>query len=95
VHEVVKRAAELRIPGMYEARVFPDNGGLMSYGPNLPQMHEVAAEYVDKILRGAKPGDLPIQQPTRFELVVNRKVAKSQGFRLPDSLLLRADVVLD
>jgi putative ABC transport system substrate-binding protein len=95
VPAVVKRAGELRIPGIYEARVFPDHGGLMSYGPNLPTLHASAAEYADKILRGAKPGDLPIQQPARFELVINRKVAKAQGFRIPESLLLAADVVID
>lgn len=92
---VVRRAAELRIPGMYEARLFPDHGGLMSYGPNLPQMHRRAAEYADRILKGARPADLPMEQPSRFELVINMKAAKSQGFEISRSLILRADHLIE
>jgi ABC-type uncharacterized transport system substrate-binding protein len=92
---IVRRAIELRIPAMYESRLHVDLGGLMSYGPSLPEMHRRAADYVDKILKGARPGDLPIEQPTNFELIINRKAAKSQGFQIPESVLVRADEVID
>ena len=68
---LVARPAKLRIPTVFESRYYVDVGGLMSYGPNFPQMHRRAAEYVDKIPRGAKPADLPIERPTRFDLIVN------------------------
>ena len=92
---LVARAAKLKIPAVYESRYFVDVGGLMSYGPNFPQMHRRAADYVDKILRGAKPADLPIEEPTRFELVVNRKAAATMGVTIPASILMRADVVIE
>jgi putative ABC transport system substrate-binding protein len=75
--------------------VFVDAGGLMSYGPDFPQLHRRAADYVDKILRGANPADLPIEQPSRFMLVINRKAARQQGVTIPNSVLLRADEVID
>lgn len=92
---LVGRAAKLRIPAVYESRYFVDVGGLMSYGPNFPQMHRRAAEYVDKILRGAKPADLPIEEPTRFELIVNKKAATAMGMTIPPAILMRADEIIE
>src|SRR2546428_190788 len=92
--KVIAFAAQRRLPTLFESRAFGDQGGLMSFGPNFPALHRRAAEYVDKILKGAKPGDLPIEQPTKFELVVNMKTAKALGFTIPQSMLLRADEVI-
>ena len=86
--------AHKRIPAVYDSRFFVDAGGLMSYGPNLPSLHRRAADFVDKILRGAKPADLPVEQPTKFELVINLTTAKALGLTIPQSLLLRADDVI-
>jgi putative tryptophan/tyrosine transport system substrate-binding protein len=91
---IVERAAERRLPTMYGFREFVDAGGLMSYGVSVPEMCRRAAGYVDKILKGAKPGDLPVEQPTAFELVINLKTAKALGLAMPQSLLQRADHVL-
>lgn len=79
---------------MYFLREFVTIGGLVSYGPSYPDLVRRSTIYVDKILRGAKPGDLPIEQPSQFELVVNLKVAKALGLTIPQSLLLRADEVI-
>jgi len=87
--------AKSRLPAMYMDKAFTDAGGLMSYGPNRLDLSRRAATYVDKILKGAKPADLPVEQPTEFELVINLKTAKALGLTLPLSLLIRADEVLE
>ena len=88
-------AARQRLPAIYSAREFVDDGGLLSYGPNHRELFRRAATFVDKILRGARPADLPIEQPTRFELVVNLKTAKALGLTIPPSILARADQVIE
>ncbi len=87
-------AAKSRLPTMYGLREFVDAGGLMSYAPSLRDSFRRAATYVDKILKGAKPGDLPVEQPTKFELVINLKTAKALGLTIPQSILIRADEVI-
>jgi len=84
-----------RLPGIYPRRQFAEEGGLMSYGPNIYDTWKRAAGYVDKILKGAKPADLPVEQPTKFELVVNVKTAKALGLTIPPALLLRADQIIE
>jgi putative tryptophan/tyrosine transport system substrate-binding protein len=88
-------AAKHRLPAMYISRAAVDAGGLISYGANYPDLYRRAAVFVDKILKGAKPADLPIEQPTTFELVINLKTAKALGLTIPQSLLQRADQVIE
>ena len=88
-------AMGVRLPTMYASRDYVEAGGLMSYGPNYPNLFRRAAEYVDKILRGAKPGDIPVEQPTKFELVINLTAAKALGLTVPDKLLGIADEVIE
>jgi putative tryptophan/tyrosine transport system substrate-binding protein len=92
IAELVARSG---IPAMYGYREFVEAGGLMSYGPHLPDMYRRAADHVDKVLRGAKPADLPVEQPTKFEFVINLKTAKTLGLTIPQSLLQRADQVIE
>ena len=82
------------MPAIYETREFVEAGGLISYGPNLVAMQRRSATYIDKILNGAKPGDLPVEQPTAFELIINMKTANALGIKISDSILARADEVI-
>ena len=88
-------AVGARLPTMHGFREYVEAGGLMSYGPNFPDLHRRAADYVDKILRGAKPADLPVEQPTKFDLVINLTTAQALGLTIPQTFLLRADEVLE
>jgi putative ABC transport system substrate-binding protein len=92
---IIDFAAATRLPAIYEDRVFADAGGLLSYGPSVQNNCRRAATYVDKILRGAKPAELPVEQPTKFELIINLKTAKALGLEVPPSLLARADEVIE
>jgi putative ABC transport system substrate-binding protein len=92
---IVEFAAEARLPAMYAFADIPEAGGLMSYGPNRGDLFRHSASYVAKILKGAKPADLPIEQPTKFELVINLKAAKALGIEIPPTLLARADEVIE
>ena len=91
---VVEFAARNRLPTMYQAKEIVITGGLMSYGPSLPHLFRLGAAYVDRLLKGAKPADLPVEQPTKFELVINLKTAKALGLTIPQSILVRADEII-
>jgi putative ABC transport system substrate-binding protein len=92
---IVDLAAKHRLPGIFGWREFAEAGGLLSYDPNLADMYRRLATYVDKILKGVKPGDLPIEQPTKFELVINLKTAKALGLTIPQLILFRADRLIE
>ena len=92
---IVELAAKNRLPAMYQAREFVDAGGLMSYGANLADLNRRAATYVDKIIKGTKPADLPVEQPTKFELLVNLKTAREQGLTISREFLLITDEVIE
>jgi putative tryptophan/tyrosine transport system substrate-binding protein len=92
---IIALALSARLPTIFSLRNYVQAGGLMSYGPNFPEMFRRAAEITDKILRGAKPGDIPIEQPTKFDLVINLRTAKSLGLIFPDKLIALADDVIE
>jgi putative ABC transport system substrate-binding protein len=91
---IVAFAEQYRLPTVYAYRELVDAGGLMSFGPNYAEMHRRAAYYVDRILKGAKPRELPIEVPTKFELIINLKRAMSLGLEIPEAVLLRADEIV-
>jgi len=88
-------ALAARLPTMYLFREYVETGGLMSYGPNLPDLYRRSGDYVDKILRGTKPADIPVEQPTKFDLIINLTAAKALGLSIPDKLLVAADEVIE
>jgi len=92
--QVIELAVTSRLPAIYNQRLYVQDGGLMTYGASLPDLDRRAATYVDKILKGAKPAELPVEQPTKFELVINLKAAKQIGLIIPPNVLARADRVI-
>jgi putative ABC transport system substrate-binding protein len=93
-HQIINFAARNKLPAIYYLEIFVNDGGLMSYGPDQLYMWRRAATYVDKILKGTKPADLPVEQPTKFEFIVNLKTAKQIGLAIPPNVLARADRVI-
>jgi putative ABC transport system substrate-binding protein len=93
--EIVALVAAARVPALYPEREFADDGGLMAYGPSVPDNFRRAASYIDRILNGANPAELPIQEPVKFDFIVNLKTAKALGLTLPLSILARADEVIE
>ena len=93
--QIISAAARNNVPAVYTQSLFVRDGGLLSYGPDRVDIFRRAATYVDRILRGEKPGDLPVQFPTKFEMAVNLKTAKALGLTVPQSILLRADEVIE
>jgi putative ABC transport system substrate-binding protein len=93
--QIAELAAKGRLPSIIGTRDYPDAGGLMAYGPNFLDLERRAATFVDRILKGAKPGDLPVEQPTKFDLVINLRTANAIGLTIPPSLLQRADQIID
>jgi len=91
---LMQLASKARLPTIHELRRWPVEGGLLSYGPDLYDLFRRAATYVDRIFKGANPGDLPVEQPTKFELVINLKTAQALGLRIPPPLLMRADILI-
>ena len=93
--QIISLTTHYRLPNIYAFRYYPASGGLASYGPDPSDSYRHAAGYVDRILKGEKPGDLPVQAPTKYELVINLKTAKELGLSIPPSLLARADEVIE
>ena len=94
-NQIAELAMKHRLPAMGGDRIYSEAGALMSYGPNIADQYRRAATYVDRILKGAKPAELPVEQPTKFELVINRKTARALGLTIPQTLLLSADKVIE
>ena len=94
-NQLIELATRHRLPSIWEAAVFARDGGLLSYGPSFPDMYRRSAGYVAKILSGARPSELPVEQPVKFELAVNLKAAKALGLEVPPTLLVRADEVIE
>jgi putative ABC transport system substrate-binding protein len=92
---LLKLASAARLPTIHDLRRWPEAGALMSYGPNLYDLFRRSATYVDRILKGSKPADLPVEQPTKFELMINLRTAKALGLTIPDKLLALADDVIE
>jgi putative ABC transport system substrate-binding protein len=93
--QIVEFASKHRLPSMYPGREFVEAGGLMFYGGSIPEMYRMAATYIDRIFRGASPRDLPVEQPIKFDMIINAKVAKTLSLTVPETLRFRADQVIE